>query len=106
MAWIGAIGGVTLRLIWFDGPVWLIASTYLGLGWVAVLGVPSLLRALGAVTFAFVLLGGLVYSVGAVVFARRRPDPVPTVFGYHELFHALVLLAGACFYVAVARTVS
>jgi hemolysin III len=52
------------------------------------------------------VVGGLVYTAGAVVFALRRPDPLPAVFGYHEVFHVLVLLAGACFYVAVARTVA
>jgi len=105
-AWLGAAGGVALRLVWFDGPDWLAAVIYLGLGWVAVLGLPSVVRNLGGGTFALVLLGGLVYSAGAVVFARRRPDPVPDLFGYHEVFHALVLLAGICFYVAVARTVA
>jgi len=105
-AWIGAAGGVALRLLWFDGPAWLVAATYLGLGWAAVLGLPSLLRTLGGGTFALALAGGLVYSVGAMVFAGRRPDPVPAVFGYHEVFHALVLVAGVCFYVAVARSVT
>ena len=105
VVWAGAIAGVAMRLLWFDAPLWSVAAVYLGLGWVALLALPPMVRELGAVTFGLVLAGGLVYSAGAVVFARRRPDPVPTVFGYHEVFHALVLLAGACFYVAVARTV-
>jgi hemolysin III len=83
-----------------------VAATYLGLGWVALLALPSMVGNLGPGTFVLVLLGGLVYSTGALVFARKRPDPLPTVFGYHEVFHALVLLAGALFYVAVARTVA
>ena len=60
-------------------------------------------RQLGGVTFALLVVGGLVYSLGALVYGRRRPDPVPAVFGYHEVFHALVLLAGLIFYAAVAR---
>jgi hemolysin III len=103
--WVGAIVGVALRLAWFDAPVWVVAFTYLGLGWVGLLGLPSLLRSLGGATFGLMLLGGVVYTTGAVIFARRRPDPLPATFGYHEVFHALVLLAGACFYLAVARTV-
>lgn len=106
IVWLGAIGGVAMRLLWFDAPRWIVAVTYLGLGWAAVLALPSLVGNLGVGTFSLVLLGGLVYSAGALVFARQRPDPLPDVFGYHEVFHALVLLAGACFYVAVARTVA
>ena len=105
IVWLGALGGVAMRLLWFDAPRWIVAATYLGLGWVALLALPSMLDHLGTATFSLVLLGGLVYSAGALVFARKRPDPLPTVFGYHEVFHALVLIAGACFYVAVARTV-
>ena len=106
VVWAGAVGGMALRLLWFDAPLWSVALTYVGLGWVALLALPWMLQALGGGTIALVLLGGVVYTAGAVVFARRRPDPVPTVFGYHEVFHALVLVAGACFYVAVARTVA
>lgn len=106
IVWLGAVGGVAMRLLWFDAPRWSVAATYLGLGWVALLALPSMVGHLGLATFSLVLLGGLVYSTGALVFARKRPDPLPTVFGYHEVFHALVLLAGACFYVAVARTVA
>lgn len=106
IVWLGALGGVAMRLLWFDAPRWIVATTYLGLGWVALLALPSMLDKLGTATLFLVLLGGLVYSAGALVFARKRPDPLPTVFGYHEVFHALVLIAGACFYVAVARTVT
>jgi hemolysin III len=106
VVWFGALSGVAMRMLWFDAPRWIVAATYLGLGWVALLALPSMVGHLGAGTFLLVLLGGVVYSTGALVFARKRPDPLPTVFGYHEVFHALVLVAGALFYVAVARTVA
>ncbi len=106
LVWASATVGVVLRVLWLDGPGWLMAATYLGVGWLALLGLPQLVHGLGWVSFALVLAGGLVYSAGAAVFALHRPDPVPTVFGYHEVFHALVLLAGACHYVAIARTVA
>jgi hemolysin III len=76
---------------------------YLIVGWTALAVLPALWGQLGGVTCVLLLLGGLVYSLGAVVYSRRRPDPVPAVFGYHEVFHALVLLAGLIFYAAVAR---
>lgn len=76
---------------------------YVAVGWTALAVAPALWSQLGALTFALLLLGGLVYSLGALVYGRRRPDPVPAVFGYHEVFHPLVLLAGLIFYTAVAR---
>jgi hemolysin III len=101
--WALAAGGIVIRNVWLGAPRWLIPAVYIAVGWTALAVLPALWSQLGGVTFALLLLGGLVYSLGALVYARRRPDPVPAVFGYHEVFHALVLLAGLIFYAAVAR---
>jgi hemolysin III len=103
--WGLAIVGMVVRNLSLDAPRWMIAAVYLGVGWAAVAVTPALWRNLGVATFVLLIVGGLVYSLGALVFSRRRPDPVPDVFGYHEVFHALVLLAGLVFYVAVLRIV-
>jgi hemolysin III len=102
VVWGGAIGGVILKLVWIDAPKGLIAAVYVMLGWVAVAAFPQMLEELGVGGFTLVAAGGLLYTIGAVVYARQRPDPAPTVFGYHEIFHALVIAAAALQYAAVA----
>lgn len=102
VVWGGAVAGVILKLVWIDAPKALIAAVYVALGWVAIATFPQLLEEMGLGGTALVLAGGLLYTVGAVVYARRRPDPAPTVFGYHEVFHALVIAAAALQYAAVA----
>jgi hemolysin III len=102
VVWGGAIGGVILKLAWIDAPKALIAAVYVMLGWVAVAAFPQMLEELGFGGFALVAAGGVLYTIGAVVYARQRPDPAPTVFGYHEIFHALVIAAAALQYAAVA----
>jgi hemolysin III len=101
--WGFAAGGIVIRNVWLGAPRWLVPGVYIAVGWTALAVLPALWSQLGGVTFALLLLGGLVYSLGALVYSRRRPDPVPAVFGYHEVFHALVLLAGLILYAAVAR---
>jgi hemolysin III len=101
--WGLAAIGIVIRNVWLGAPRWLLPGVYIAVGWSAVAVFPALWGQLGGVTFALLLLGGLVYSLGALVYSRRRPDPVPAVFGYHEVFHALVLLAGLLFYAAVVR---
>jgi hemolysin III len=101
-AWSAALIGAILKLIWIDAPGWLIATTYLAIGWIAVLAFPELVDRLGLVAVGALGLGGVLYSIGAVIYARQRPDPIPTVFGYHELFHLLVILAAALQYAVVA----
>jgi hemolysin III len=101
--WGLAAGGIVIRNIWLGAPRWVVPGVYIGVGWTALAVIPALWSQLGGVTCALLLLGGLVYSLGALVYGRRRPDPVPAVFGYHEVFHALVLLAGLIFYAAVVR---
>jgi hemolysin III len=85
-----------------DAPKWLSAVIGIGLGWVAVVVFPQILDRVGIAGSVLVLVGGLAYTAGAVVYALRRPDPLPAVFGYHEVFHALVIVAVACQYSAIA----
>jgi hemolysin III len=102
VVWAGALAGIFMKLIWIDAPKALVALLYLALGWVAVAAFPSLLDELGITGTALVVAGGLLYTAGALVYAFQRPNPVPTVFGYHEVFHALVILAAALQYAVIA----
>jgi len=101
IVWAGALAGTLLKLFWFGAPKWLSAAIGLGLGWVSVAAFSQLLK-LPAPGVVLVLAGGLLYTIGAVVYASRRPDPAPRVFGYHELFHVLTLGAVGCQYAAIA----
>jgi|SRR5688500_2681412 len=100
--WAGALAGIVFKLAWIGAPKWLVAGVYVVLGWVAVAAFPQLIERLGVTATVLVALGGVLYTVGAVIYALRRPDPVPAVFGYHEVFHALVIAAAALQYAAVA----
>jgi hemolysin III len=100
--WSAALAGAVFKLIWIDAPGWLMASTYVAIGWIAVVAIPELVHGLGVAAVCAVGAGGILYSAGAVIYARKRPDPVPMVFGYHELFHLLVILAAALQYAVVA----
>jgi len=102
VVWGGALGGIVLKLVWIDAPKPLVAMLYVMLGWVAVAAFPDLLDGLGVTSAAMVAGGGILYTAGAVVYALRRPDPAPTVFGYHEIFHALVIAAAALQYAVIA----
>jgi hemolysin III len=104
--WSLAVAGMLVRNFWLDAPRWVMSAFYIGVGWTAVAVLPSLLAGLGTASFALTLAGGLVYSIGALALACRWPDPVPAVFGYHEVFHALVLVAGLLFYVVVIELVA
>jgi len=106
IVWSGAAANILMHLVWLDAPKWLSAALYVALGWVGVAAMPSLVDASGWTPTLLLLGGGLLYSVGALVYARRRPDPVPTVFGYHEVFHALVVVAAGLHWAAVAMIVA
>ena len=101
-AWAGALLGVAFNLVWRNAPTWLRAALYVGLGWIAVAAAPQLGAGIGLVGVTLVALGGVLYTMGAVVYARKRPDPAPTVFGYHEVFHLLVIAAAAVQYAVIA----
>jgi hemolysin III len=100
--WAGAALGIGFTLLWTEAPKGVVAAVYISLGWVAVLAMPWIFSRAGAVALVLVLAGGIAYTAGAVIYARRVPDPWPSTFGYHEVFHALVLAAAACHFAAVA----
>jgi hemolysin III len=102
LVWSGAVIGVFFRLAWLGAPRWTYVTAYVALGWVALFFLPDLARAGGWLVLTFMLLGGLLYTVGAVVYATRKPDPSPRWFGYHEVFHALTIAAWLSFYVGIA----
>jgi hemolysin III len=102
VVWLGALAGAVVEMIWIDHPKWVAALIYMSLGWVAVVAFPGLWDHMGVVGTLLVAAGGLLYTAGAVVYAVQRPNPVPQVFGYHEVFHALVLAAAATHFAAVA----
>lgn len=100
--WSAAIAGALFKLLWIDAPSWLVASSYIVTGWVAVIAMPELAGRLGIAAVGALAVSGLIYSTGAVIYAIKRPDPVPAVFGYHELFHLLVLIAASLQYAIIA----
>ena len=100
--WALTVAAATLRLAWMSAPELVAGSTFVGLGWVAVLALPGVWTHAGAAAGALMLSGGLLYTAGALAYHRRRPDPYPAVFGYHEVFHACVCAAAACQYAAIA----
>jgi hemolysin III len=102
VVWGGALAGIVLELVWTGAPRWLGGTVYLALGWVAVVAMPQLFARLGVPGGLLIVAGGLVYSAGAAVYALRRPDPVPAVFGYHEVFHLLVIAGVAAHFLAIS----
>ena len=105
LAWGGAALGILQSFFWVTAPRPLVAALYISLGWAVTLFWPALHAALGATGLFFLLLGGVLYSAGAVVYASRRPDPAPAVFGYHEIFHAFVVAAAVCHFGVVVGAV-
>jgi hemolysin III len=103
--WIGAAVGVTLQWLPVHVPRALSTAVYVVVGWAAVLALPQLIDGVGALGFALILGGGLLYTAGAVVYALKRPDPWPEVFGFHEVFHACTVAAAGLHLAAVAFTV-
>jgi hemolysin III len=102
IVWAGALAAIVFKFAWVDAPKWISALIGVALGWVGVIVSPQLLHAIGVGALLLMLAGGLLYTLGALVYALRRPDPRPAVFGFHEVFHVLVIAAVACQYSAVA----
>jgi len=101
VVWVGAAGGVALKMLWPNAPRWLGVPFYLALGWVAVFVLPDILASGGVAVLVLIAAGGLLYSVGAIFYATKRPNTWPQTFGYHEYFHACVSLAALCHCVAI-----
>jgi hemolysin III len=100
--WAGALGGVALSVAWITAPRVLASACYVALGWVAVIAFPQLTAALPLLPLLLIAGGGVLYTIGAIVFAFQRPNPWPRVFGFHEIFHAFVVLAATAHFVALA----
>ncbi|MHA6798485.1 PAQR family membrane homeostasis protein TrhA [Bounagaea algeriensis] len=101
VVWGGALGGVILKLAWPNGPRWVGVPVYLALGWVAVFVLPELLMHAGVAALTLLVVGGVLYSLGGVAYAAKRPDPWPHTFGYHEVFHTAVSAAAICHHIAI-----
>lgn len=102
LAWAGAAAGIVLRQTWLDAPQWAVALPYVVVGWCSLIVAPQLVRSLGWAGFVLMLFAGIAYTAGALIFARRRPDPWPGVFGFHELFHACTVVGAGLFAYVIA----
>ncbi|WP_424565431.1 PAQR family membrane homeostasis protein TrhA [Tamaricihabitans halophyticus] len=101
VVWGGALCGIALKLLWPHSPRWLGVPIYIALGWVAVFVLPQLLRHGGVAALVLLLVGGVFYTLGALCYSTRWPNPWPAVFGYHEFFHAATVLAASAHYIAI-----
>ncbi|HKY25903.1 MAG TPA: hemolysin III family protein [Gaiella sp.] len=105
MVWSGAVLGLLLELVWLDSPRWLTAVAYLAVGWVGVLAIPQMFSAVGIAGGVLLVVGGGLYTLGAVVYATKWPNPFPRTLGFHEIFHLLVVAAAVTQFVAVSFVV-
>jgi hemolysin III len=105
VVWAGACGGVMLQLVWPDHPKWVASAIAIALGWVAIVTLTQLPQTIGWGAIGALVASGILYTTGALVYARERPNPLPGVFGYHEVFHALVLAAASIQYAVIAFVV-
>lgn len=103
--WISALIGVGQSLFWVRAPKWMAAILYILMGWLAVPYLPELKASLGVMNIWLLLIGGIIYTLGALVYATKKPDPYPQTFGYHEIFHLLVIIAAAFHFVVIAKLV-
>jgi hemolysin III len=103
--WAGAALGLVVNLVWIEGPRWVSAVAYLAVGWVGVIAAPQLFTALGVAAAVLVIVGGGLYSVGALAYATTWPNPFPRWLGFHEIFHLLVVAAAVVQFVAVSLLV-
>lgn len=102
IVWAGALVGLLARVFWLGAPRWVYVPVYVALGWVAVAFLPQFYRSGGPAIMWLVIAGGLAYTLGAVVYGTKRPNPSPTWFGFHEVFHALTVVGFTCHYIAVS----
>ena len=105
LVWAGALIGIGFRMFWITAPRWAYVPCYIALGWAAMFYMPQLARTGGAAVVTLIIIGGLLYSIGAVFYALKKPNFSPRWFGFHELFHAFTIAAFTCHYIAVAMAV-
>ncbi len=101
--WLLVATGLALTFVWIRAPRWISTVSYIAMGWVALIPAPMFYRAMPGFLLVMLLAGGVFYSVGAVIYLAKRPDPAPEIFGYHEIFHLFVLAGAATHYAAVFR---
>jgi hemolysin III len=102
LVWTGAVAGIVLRQVWLDAPQWAVAVPYVAVGWCSLIVAPQLVRSLGWVGFALMLVAGAAYTAGALVYALKRPNPWPGAFGFHEVFHACTVIGAGTFAYLIA----
>jgi hemolysin III len=100
--WTGAAAGSVVELVWTGSPKWVSAAVYIGVGLIGAIGFPAILVEAGIIAGLLIAVGGALYATGAIIYAVGRPDPSPAVFGYHEIFHVLVIAAAAAHFAAIA----
>jgi hemolysin III len=100
--WAGALAGTVVELIWTSSPKWVSAAVYIAVGLIGAIGFPAIVAETGIIAGALIAGGGALYATGAIIYAAQRPDPAPAVFGYHEIFHVLVIAAAAAHFAAIA----
>ena len=101
IVWVGALAGVAFRVFWVGAPRWLYTTLYVVIGWVAIIYLPDLIDGAGLTAVVLIVVGGVLYSLGAVVYGLKRPNPWPEWFGFHEVFHSLTIAAFVAHYAAV-----
>jgi hemolysin III len=101
IVWVGALVGAVFRVFWVGAPRWLTTTLYVVVGWVAIFFLPGLVEGAGVAAVVLIVIGGILYTLGAVVYATKRPNPSPGIFGFHEVFHTLTIAAFAAHYIAV-----
>jgi hemolysin III len=100
--WAAAVGGLFFRLFWLSAPRWLYTVLYVVTGWTALGWLGAFYHAAGLAELILIMAGGICYTLGAVAYARKRPDPSPTWFGYHEIFHVATIAGFVCHYIAIS----
>lgn len=104
--WGFAIAGIFKELFWIKAPKWISAIFYVIMGWAGVFYIKEMSAALGPMNMALMVTGGIVYTIGAVIYALKKPDPFPKIFGYHEIFHVLVVIASLLHFIVVYQLVT
>jgi hemolysin III len=106
LVWAGAVVGIAMKIASPDGLQITTATLYMALGWLALIALPQIVRGLTTPDVVLMVTGGVLYTLGAIVFASRRPDPRPAVFGYHEIWHAFMVVAAVCHFAMIALVVT
>ncbi len=104
--WGGATFGAMKSAFWPTAPRIINSAVYVALGWVSIPALPAIYQTFDTLSFMLLILGGVLYTLGAAIYTKRRPDPFPTVFGFHEIFHVLVILGAVCHYIAIWRLIT